>query len=195
MPYGDLALAPVCFTTGVRIKTEDGEVAVEDLTVGQLVHTLDHGLQPIRWIGRRTVKAERDFAPVMIKKAALDNTRDLRVSPQHRMLITGWQAEVLFGEPQVLVPAKDLVNGDTIFVQEGGDVEYFHIMFDNHQIIFGDGAPSESFYPNEMALNNVEEAVRSEIFSLFPELEKAPESYGLAARPTLQPHESRLLNA
>ncbi len=195
MPYGDIALAPVCFTAGVRINTEDGEVAVEDLKLGQLVNTLDHGLQPIRWIGRRTVKNERHFAPIMIKKGALGNTRDLRVSQQHRMLITGWKAELLFGDSQVLVPAKDLVNGDSIYVcSDGGDIEYFHIMFDTHQIIFGDGTPSESFYPNEVALSNLEEATRSEIYSLFPELKKTPLSYGLAARPTLQPFEVDLLN-
>lgn len=28
-------------------------MAVEEITIGTLVQTADHGLQPVRWIGRR----------------------------------------------------------------------------------------------------------------------------------------------
>ncbi len=103
-----------CFTRDTLIETEHGHCRIQDLVVGDRVRTLDHGLQPVRWIGSQSVPGTAAFAPIRIKKGALGNTRDLLVSPQHRMLISGWRAEMLFGQEQVLAPAKALVNDITI---------------------------------------------------------------------------------
>ena len=92
----------VCFTSGTLITTQSGEVAIEKLSAGDMVLTMDHGYQPIRWIGSSKRIAMGDLAPILIRKDTLGNTRDLRVSPQHRMLIQGSNAELLFGEAQVL---------------------------------------------------------------------------------------------
>jgi len=89
VPYGDL----FCFTAGTLIKTQSGEVLIEDLAKGDMVLTMDHGYQPIRWIGSSKRPATGNMAPILIRKGALGNDRDLRVSPQHRMLLQGWQAE------------------------------------------------------------------------------------------------------
>lgn len=112
----------LCFASGTRIEAVDGHMLVEDLAVGQVVETMDHGLQPIRWTDRSRFAAHGNHAPIVIKKDALGNARDLRVSPQHRILIQGWQPELLFGHTGVLVAAKHLVNDDTIYIEEGGVV-------------------------------------------------------------------------
>lgn len=109
----------VCFTCGAMIRTPGGNVALEDLSAGDLVSTMDNGAQPIRWIGRRALSAGMLDAtprlrPVKIAKGALGNSRDLLVSPQHRMLLSGNRAEMLFGVDEVLASAKDLIDGDTI---------------------------------------------------------------------------------
>ena len=83
----------VCFTRGTLIKTDQGERPIEELAAGDMVLTMDHGYQPIRWIGSSKRAATGDLAPILIRKGALGNDRDLRVSPQHRMLLQGWQAE------------------------------------------------------------------------------------------------------
>ncbi|WP_457646328.1 Hint domain-containing protein, partial [Profundibacter sp.] len=134
-----------CFVCGTKIETANGPVAIENLKTGDLVQTVDNGLQPLRWIGSRTVPAENTFAPVLIRKGALGNTEDLRVSPQHRILLSGWRAEVNLGVSEVLAPAKSLINGETILRETGGEVEYFHIMFDRHELVFAAGIESESF--------------------------------------------------
>ena len=129
----------VCFTRGTLIKTDQGERPIEELAAGDMVLTMDHGYQPIRWIGSSKRAATGDLAPILIRKGALGNDRDLRVSPQHRMLLQGWQAELLFGELEVLATAKSLLNDHSILRDEGGEVEYFHMLFDTHEIIYAEG--------------------------------------------------------
>ena len=183
----------VCFTHGTMIVTENGEKAIEDLKAGDKVLTKDNGLQELRWIGSRKVPAKDNFAPIMIKAGAMANDRDLLVSPQHRMVVEGWKSELLFGEREVLAAAKHLVNGDTIYVQSGGMVEYFHMLFDTHEIVFGNGAASESFHPGEVGISAMSKDARDEIFTLFPELRNDAESYGPAARTSLKGHEAKVL--
>jgi hypothetical protein len=183
----------VCFTRGTMIATPSGEVAIEDLSEGDLVLTRDRGAQPLRWIGSQTVAATGELAPVMIRKGALGNDRDLRVSPLHRMLLTDWRAELMFGQAEVLAAAKHLINGDTIYVDEGGEVEYFHMLFDSHEIVTANGAASESFHPGEQGMSWIEEEVREEIFTIFPNLRVDLEGYGPAARLPLKAYEARAL--
>lgn len=188
-------IEPICFTQGTMIETSKGEIAIEDLSEGDLVLTHDSGLQPVRWIGRRSFPAFGKMAPVMIKAGALGNHRDLMVSQLHRMLITDWRAELMFGEPEVLVTAKHLVNSDTIYVIEGGEVEYVHMLFDTHQIVMANGAASESFHPGEQGLSWLEQEIREEIFTIFPELRADLDGYGPSARMSLKGYEARALKA
>ncbi len=185
----------ICFARGTQIMTEVGNQSVENLAVGDLVNTMDNGLQPIRWIGKRTVPATGALAPVVFKAGALGNTRDLRVSPQHRMLVDDWRAEVLFGEFEVLSAAKNFVNGETVYVDEGGEVEYFHILFDSHEIIFAEGAASESFHPGEEGAKAVDPDQYEELLTLFPELRDNADAFGPAARTSLKSHEGLLLRS
>ncbi len=159
---------PPCFAAGTRIATARGEVAVEDLAVGDVVLTMDSGLKPIRWIGRRSVPGTGDFAPIRIRAGAVGNVRDLVVSPMHRILVRGWQAELYFGDSELLVAAKHLVDGRRIHVDPVPEVEYFHILFDQHEVIFSDGAATESFFPGEQILADAA-AIRQELEALFPE--------------------------
>ncbi|WP_299076025.1 Hint domain-containing protein [uncultured Ruegeria sp.] len=185
----------VCFVAGTKIKTADGEVAVEDLAVDAQIVTKDNGLQPIRWIGSARRFAAGELAPVVFEKGAVGNTRVLKLSPQHRLLISGWRAELLFGEDEVLVPAKALVNDRSIFFERGGYVDYYHILFDTHEIIYSDGVPTESLFPAGQSLGALCQSARDEIFELFPELAgKEPLAFSHTARTSLTVNESRLLS-
>jgi hypothetical protein len=159
-----------CFAKGVLIETRTGPCAVEDLRIGDPIRTADRGDQEIRWIGQRKMPAFGRMAPVLIRKGALGNDRDMLVSQQHRMLIAGDQVRALFDTDEVLVPAKSLVNGDSITIREDSEVEYFHILFDNHEIVFADGCPTESLYLGEQALKGFDAEAQAEIAAIFPEL-------------------------
>jgi hypothetical protein len=184
----------VCFVAGTRIATLDGEVEIETLQAGDMVLTMDSGYRPIRWIGSTKVSAVGNLAPILFRKGTLSNTRDLMVSPQHRMFLSGWQAEILFAENEVLAAAKHLVNDNSVVRVEGGEVEYFHILFDEHEIIFAEGSPSESFHPGREGWGALSEETRAEILTLFPQLAGVNfDAYGPSARTTLKGHEAQLV--
>jgi hypothetical protein len=160
-------LWPECFVSGTLISTIRGLRPVETLVAGDLIVTLDHGNQPLLQKIHGSFGAEGKFAPVRICKGALGNQQELWVSQQHRMLLTGWRAELYFGEAEVLVAAKHLVNSDTISVQTGGQVEYHHLVFADHEIIFGAGIPSESCHPSRVA-DHSDRGALAELQRFFP---------------------------
>ena len=141
----DITIA--CYLAGTRIATECGEVAVEDLQIGDLLRTASGALRPLKWIGTRAYSARfagnnPDLLPIRFKAGSLaDNVpaRDLLVSPHHAMFLDG-----------VLIPAEHLVNGATI-VQEapGEDIHYFHLELDSHDVLIAEGAFSESFVDDD----------------------------------------------
>ncbi len=180
---GDYTAPPPCFTAGTRIRTVGGNQFIEDLKVGDTVVTYDHGAQVIRWVGRRCVAARGVFAPVRIAANVMGNSRNLEVSQNHRMLHTGPAIHALFGSPQVLVPAKFLVGTPGITLRETGFVDYIHLLFDNHEVIWAEDALSESLFPSDDLPN-------AELFALFPQLKtiKVP-----AARLCLGRKEAELL--
>lgn len=178
VPISELAQI-ICFLRGTEIATPAGSRPIETLRPGEMVLTLDHGPQPLRWIGCSIATGQDRLAPIRIAAGTLGNARDLWVSPNHRMLLTGWRAELLFGEPEVLAPAKFLVDDCRIRPDPRPVAEYWHMLFDRHEIVFAEGAASESLHPGTVALDAVGEAARAEMLTLFPELA------GGSAQPTL----------
>lgn len=169
----------VCFVRGTLIETDRGAIPIEDLTQGQLILTRDHGYQPLRWIGsmrlgHAEVAVSPHLRPIRIRAGALGDglpLADLMVSPQHRVLVKSRIAERMFGADEVLIAAKHLTGLQGIYVaQDLEQVEYWHLLFDDHQIILSNGAATESLYTGPEALKSVSEAARKEIFALFPEL-------------------------
>ena len=136
------AQAP-CYLAGTRIMTDRGEVAVEQLAIGDRLVTLSGQELPIKWIGQRSYAglltvANTKVQPVLIRQGALAAgvpTRDLYVSPDHALYLRN-----------VLIPAALLINGSTIVRAEGIDpVCYFHVELEAHAVIFAEGAAAESF--------------------------------------------------
>jgi len=185
----------ICFVKGTLIDTPEGPKRVEELEVGDLVTTKDNGAKPLQWIGKRTMPADGKFAPILIRKGTIGNDTDLMVSPQHRILFEGWQAELMFGKWSVLAPAIALKNDKSIFSVESAEVEYIHIMFDQHELVMSNGCWTESFYPGDMGIGSMEEETRREFFEIFPELEHNLGSFGETVRPVLKSKEAQLFAA
>ncbi len=196
--YDQLATPP-CFTPDTLIRTPRGPRRVEAIRPGDLVSTLDAGDQPLVWAGSVTVGPRRLAAtpalrPIRIRQGALGAglpARDLLVSPQHRVLIGGWRAELLFGSVQVLVAARHLVDGRRVQVASDiRSVTYLHLMFNAHQVIWAEDAPTESFHPAARHLLLPDQT--AELLRLFPALQ-ATAGHIPAARPCLRQWEARAL--
>ena len=129
LTFTNIERVVVCFTPGTRIGTAKGVRLVERLKIGELVRTRDHGLQPIRWIGSRSLRAAELLAdpslqPIRIGKGALGQglpLQDMRVARQHRMLHKNPQAELLFGKDEVMVRAQHLTHLPGIEAEQVAD--------------------------------------------------------------------------
>lgn len=186
----------ICFTPGTLISTAHGPRLIEELRPGDMIVTRDRGLQPLRWIGSRTVAAEGNHAPIRLDPSLLQGAYDpLLVSPQHRLLWSGARAQMFFGEGEVLVAATHLLDHPAVQQIQGGTVTYMHLMLDQHEIIYANGAPTESFFPGDTALEALTAQARHEMLDLFPELRSHHGTFGETARLCLKAHEARLLSA
>lgn len=183
-----------CFTPGTLILTTAGERPVETLKPGDLVVTLDHGPQPIRWIGHQTVSGKGRLAPIEVSGISRFLSRPtVLVSPQHRILIAGYRAELLFGKSEVLVAAKHLVDGVDVRQVPCDAVTYYHIMFDEHEVIYSDGAPTESLFVGGNTLATLSDQGRHELLQIFPQLAQMNTQHPNTARACLRQHEAALL--
>jgi hypothetical protein len=155
-----------CFTSRTLILTPTGERRIEDLMVGDLVVTRDNGPQPILWHGQRHVTLAEmlirpKLRPVSVASGLNDGRRVL-VSRQHRMLIKCPEG----GGDEQFCHAIDLAkaqSGKARIINRLRSVTYHHLLFDAHQVIFGDAIASESFFPGEWALNALGTAQRSAV--------------------------------
>ena len=154
------------------IKTQMGERAVKDLAIGDLVLTMDTGFRPISWISQRTLsemelQKKAKLRPIRFQKGALGNGlpyADLVVSPQHRVLFRSPIAERMFGSREILVPARQMLGMPGVDIAETDDgVKYFHFMFDAHEVVFSNGAPTESMFTGPQAILALDAEAREEI--------------------------------
>jgi Hint domain len=135
-----------CFLRGTTILTANGGRKIEDLAVGDLLTTVFGGIRPIQWIARYSFKKSdlskpwpKDVWPVGIARSAIAPKvphSELYVTQQHGLFIDN-----------VLLSAGSLINGTTITLYEPrelNELEYFHIKFDRHDVIYAENTPVET---------------------------------------------------
>jgi autotransporter passenger strand-loop-strand repeat protein len=131
-----------CFAVGTRILTPRGEIAVENLVIGDMVITKEGDDAPIKWIGKRKLDLSRhphpeQAQPIFFEADCLADgvpSSELILSPDHALYLDG-----------VLVPAKALVNGQNIRQLSWQTVTYCHIELEKHSIIFSENTPVETY--------------------------------------------------
>ncbi|OUJ03295.1 Hint domain-containing protein [Acetobacter cibinongensis] len=137
------------FLASTLIQTAHGDVAVEDIRLGDSLMTWDWKIQSKRvssvtWAGRKHMRANTALPdaeagyPVRILKDALADGvpyKDLLVTPDHH----------LFFEDR-FIPVRMLVNGRSIFYDYSlVAYDYFHVEAEKHSVIWSDGALNESY--------------------------------------------------
>ena len=115
-----------------------------------------------RTIAQQALTDQPNLRPVIINPGVLGNSAALLLSPQHGVML----------DDNTLVRAVHLARTMTGARVAHGKrrVQYIHLMFDAHQIVFAADTPTESFYPGPMGLQMMESPARQELLSMFPEL-------------------------
>lgn len=179
-----------CFVAGTRIATPTGPRPVEDLRPGDMVLTLDHAAQPVRWAGSVVAAGSGTTAPILIPAGAFGSHDAVWLSPQHRVCLAGWGAELVTSAPQILVRARHLVAAGIACCRDTGPVHYVHVMFDRHEVIAANGLWCESYRPGPASLAGHSRAVQDELFALFPDLARdRAAGHAALARPEAHLHE------
>ena len=139
--FGDAGSGIPCFAEGTLISTPNGELPVERLSIGTLVDTMNYGPLPTLWIGSKNAVATLKTRPVRFRAGALGN--DI---PHTDLTVTGDHGIVLDG---LIINASALLNGNTIdwlpFSEMGEKFKVFHVETKFHDVIYANGAPSETF--------------------------------------------------
>jgi len=178
-------VACVSFTRGTHITMASGaQVPIEALQVGDKVLTRDGGAQEVRWIGQSTVRATGEFAPIVITAGTMNNMGDLVVSPDHRLFVYQRSDEIGAGKAELLVKARHLVNGDSVFVQRGGFVDYFQLLFDRHHIIYAEGIAAETMLVDPRTRPALPEELLERLSELLPD-HGARDAHGLDVQKAL----------
>lgn len=192
----------ICFTPGTMILTPDGPRDVASLGEGDRVQTQDNGPSEVLWIGKRRVTGARmlampELVPVRLRAGALDADvpdAGLLVSPDHRIVLRGPRARSLFNADEVLVTARDLVDNAMVLRDRSPrEVTYIHMMLPQHQIVFANNVPTESFHPASAALASMGQDDQDRLFDRMPDLRVNPGAYGGYARRVLSVSEAAIL--
>lgn len=184
--------APCC-CAGVRIRTPDGSIAVEDITAGTRLWTHEGPPLVVQWTGVNTIDGTGENAPVRFEKGAFGATDAFAVSPLHKILVSGLEVELLFGLSSGLASAKTLVGRPGVSSLPCQTVTYHHFMFDRHAIVSAYGVLMESFYPGATAIKALAPLARAELQHRFPHFFHPGQCTWPTAAPVLVRHEVEAL--
>lgn len=93
------------------IETARGPVPAGQLRPGECLRTADNGLVPLLGVERLVMPGRGSMAPVLLRGSYFGASGDIVVSPEQPIAHQGAEAEYLFGEDEVLIPARHLVDG------------------------------------------------------------------------------------
>ncbi|MDH5452370.1 MAG: Hint domain-containing protein [Paracoccaceae bacterium] len=151
-------LQPVGPTPGLAgstmIGTPDGPRPLNTLRAGDMVLTADNGPQPVIWRGGVSVPSMGAFRMIRLLAPYFGSSSDLLVQPSQRIAISGAEVEYLFGEDEVLVDARHLVNGQTaIWDEENTLVNCHGLLLATHELVQADGCWVDSLFIGRIAKN------------------------------------------
>lgn len=137
----------ICYLAGSMIRTPDGDVAIENLRVGDVVLAYANGQSVARdviWAGRKHMAVQTHLPeadagyPVRVKANAIADGvpyKDMLITPEHCLFLDG-----------AFVPVRMLVNGGSIAYDHTITAyDYYHVETQQHSIIMADGALTESY--------------------------------------------------
>jgi hypothetical protein len=168
-----------CFARGTRLATSDGMKRVEELQSGDVLINQSGQPVPVQLIlstkvGPRRLAHAPKLHPICLSAGCLGvglPMRDLCLSPQHRVLVTSPIVQRMFGASAALIAAKRLTTLPGIYqMTDVTQIEYFHVITENHEVLMSEGVPSESFLIGPQTQHILDADQLDELNALFPNL-------------------------
>ncbi|WP_422074874.1 Hint domain-containing protein [Tranquillimonas rosea] len=174
---GRADIPSVCFTEGTPMLSGVGRRNVEDLEIGDGVWTLDRGIRPLRWKTEMSVRFDDSNAhlrPIRFDSHALATgypDKPVWLAPGHRVLVSGWRADLFFGVSEVLVPAAALTQWKGVARDdEIAEVRYHCLLLDTHEVVSAGGLMCETLFPREALDATSSARAQAAIRKAFPQL-------------------------
>ena len=199
-PVGSTGM--VCFAPGTQIATPQGMRPVEGISPGDRVETRDDGPQPVIWAGHTDISAAQmtagpDQRAIWVAPGAYGSDTfggGVVLSPDHRILLEGAVARVLFNTDEVLVPAVQLIDDAKLRrMPLRRNQRYYHLMLERHQVIWANGLACESFHPGDADLLALENQQRLAFIEVAPDAFRDVSQYGGHARRCLSGAETAIM--
>lgn len=135
-----------CLAPGTRVETATGRRPVEALRPGDLVATLDRGLQPLAWTGACAATGGGP-PPLSGWPVRLPGGwgRPLVVSAQHRVLLRDPWFDLVHDSPEVLAPSCGLAK-PRCPPPDRPALVWHHLLFARHEVILAEGVWTESLF-------------------------------------------------
>lgn len=160
-----------------NVRTPCGARRIENVRPGDLIVTRDNGLKPVRMVWTRSVTAaeiaaDPALAPIRLKPRAIGPMmpqRDLLVAAGHRILVPGYRLADIPDTRSCLLAARDIAEvSDKAYVDKGhGDLVFYNLVFDDHQVFTANGLPVESYLPSPATVEELDEPVSRSLTEIF----------------------------
>jgi hypothetical protein len=131
----------VCFVAGTNIRTPEGEKAIEELQIGDLISTAN-GAKALKFVCQNTRSFNDLLAtgknPIRVAAGTFGATSDLLMSPSHAINLEG-----------SLIEAGALIDHASVErVTEWNvpELTYFNLELDQHELIWANGVATESYF-------------------------------------------------
>ncbi len=185
-------LGPMPGLTGhAAVDTPNGQVALRDISPGDLVNIEGGRPVPVLCVGKANLPALGRFAPMTLRRPYMRLWDDLIAGRDQRICLEGSEVEYLFGEERVTTAIRHLeVRNCAVPTRPAPAViTYYQILLKTHEIITVNGALVESF-DGSAVLNTTGRLATSVLAGM--DAKHRPRSVGLAA-PVLQGYEALTL--
>ncbi|MCP5087509.1 MAG: hypothetical protein GY952_11980 [Rhodobacteraceae bacterium] len=170
------------FAENTLIMTSRGEVPVQSVSARDKILTRDHGLQLVRWVGKTTRHIQPGNEPIVFAKATINNSQDLTLCPNQRVVLRGVDALMVAGDPEALVHAHRFVDGHRVRLSELETISYYRILTNQHDLIYANAAAVESYLPTPKNFAMLTQRDQQVLGQIFPSLLKPDFNFGPAVR-------------
>ena len=178
------------FRSGTRVLTTTGACPVEELSVGQKVHTRDHGIQPITWTGATGGISGSARTFLTASAGAVGQNEAICLAPRQTVLISNWQDDTQSDRFEALVEIRGLDSLDGIKRTKQANEACYHLMLPHHALIMANGLWCDSLHPEDATSQSVGADALSSLSSL---LKNSKQEYGPKILPVISGAEARAI--